>query len=194
MKNATTRKAGYPIDDALLQRHSPRAMSGETMTTDELMTLFEAARWAPSSYNAQPWRFIYALRDTREFETLFSLLVDFNKNWCKNASALIVTVSKKTSGSEDKPNITHSFDTGAAWENLALQASKMNLVAHGMSGFDYDQARAKLGVPNDHTVEMMIAVGKHGKIEDLPEEMREGEAKSDRVPLEEIVFEGKFPA
>jgi nitroreductase len=167
-------------------------MSGKTISDGELMTLFEATRWAPSSYNAQPWRFIYAMRDTKEFEILFSLLVDFNKEWCKNASALIVTVSKKTSGSEDKPNITHSFDTGAAWENLALQASKMNLVAHGMSGFDYDQARTKLGVPKDHAVEMMIAIGKHGSIEDLPESMRDGEKPSDRVPLEKIISKGKF--
>ena len=155
------------------------------------MTLLEAARWAPSSYNAQPWRFIYAMREMKEFENIFSALVDFNKSWCARAAALIVVVSKKTSDS-GKENITHSFDAGSAWENLALQASKMNLVAHGMSGFDYVMAKEKLGVPDDYAVEMMIAVGKHGKIEDLPEAIRAGEKPNDRKPLEEIAFKNKF--
>ena len=168
-------------------------MSGEKISEQELMTLFEATRWAPSSYNAQPWKFIYAMRDTKEFENLFSFLVDFNKDWCIRAGALIVTISKKTSDS-GKENVTHSFDTGAAWENFALQASSMNLVAHGMSGFDYALAKEKLGIPDDYAVEMMIAVGKHGKIEDLPEALRTRETPSNRKKLEEIVFENKFPA
>ncbi len=194
MKTINGRKTEYEIDDQFLKRHSPRAMSGEKVSDEELMTLFEAARWAPSSYNAQPWRFVYAMRDTPEFENLFSFLIDFNKSWCVNAGALIVTISKKTSGKENKPNITHSFDTGSAWENLALQAQNMNLVAHGMSGFDYQMAKEKLGVPDDYNVEMMIAIGKHGKIENLPEAIRGGETPNDRQPLKEIVFKGKFPS
>jgi len=193
-KTINDRATEYEIDDMFLERHSPRAMSGESISKEELMTLFEAARWAPSSYNAQPWRFIYAMRDTPEFENLFSLLVDFNKDWCKRAAMLVVTISKKTSGSKESPNITHSFDTGAAWENFALQASKMSLVAHGMSGFDYSMAKEKLSVPDDYSVEMMIAIGKHGKIKDLPEPLQAREKPSDRKPLEEIVFEGKFPS
>jgi nitroreductase len=169
-------------------------MSGETIPEQELMTLFEAARWAPSSYNAQPWRFVYAMRDTPEFETLFSLLVDFNKSWCVNAGALILTISKKTFEHNGKPATTHSFDTGSAWENLALQAQSINLLAHGMEGFDYKMAKEKLGIPDDCNVEMMIAVGRHGKIEDLPEAMREDEKPNDRKPLNELVFKGKFPA
>ncbi len=193
MKTVNGRTTEYPIDDMFLKRHSPRAMSGEKISKEELITLFEAARWAPSSYNAQPWRFIYAMRDTPEFENLFSFLVQFNKDWCKNAGALIVTISKKTSTS-GKFSITHSFDSGSAWENLALQAQTMGLVAHGMEGFDYKMAKEKLGVPDDYNVEMMIAVGKPGKIEDLPEDLRARETPSNRKPLEEIIFEGKFPA
>ena len=155
------------------------------------MTLFEAARWAPSASNIQPWRFIYAMRHTPEFEKLFSFLVDFNKDWCKEASALIVTVSNNLDY-KGHPSVSHSFDAGAAWENLALQASEMNLVAHGMAGFDYDKAKTELGIPEDYSVEMMIAVGKHGKVEDLPEPLRARETPSDRKPLEEIVFKGKF--
>ena len=196
-KTINGRTTKYDIDDQFLKRHSPRAMSGEKLSQEELMTLFEAARWAPSASNIQPWRFIYAIRETPEFENMFSCLVDFNKSWCKNAAALIVTISAKTSLSskgEPRPNVTHSFDTGAAWENLALQAFEMNLVAHGMSGFDFKKAAEVLGVPDDYNVEMMIAVGKPGKVENLPEALRAMETPNDRRPLEETIFQGKFGA
>ena len=191
-KTVNGRTTEYPIDDMFLKRHSPRAMSGKAISKEELMTLFEAARWAPSSYNIQPWRFVYGMRDTQEFEKLFSFLGDFNKSWCANAAALIVTISKKT-GDKGQPSVTHSFDCGAAWENLALQAQTMGLVAHGMSGFDYEMAKGVLNLTDEYSVEMMIAIGKHGKVEDLPEAIRAGEKPNDRKPLEGMVFEGNFP-
>lgn len=190
-KTINNRTTKYEIDDHFLKRWSPRAMSEEKITEEELMTLFEAARWAPSASNIQPWRFIYAMRDTPEFENLFSLLIQFNKDWCVRSSALVVVISKNVRD-DGKVSISHSFDTGAAWENLALQASEMNLVAHGMAGFDYKVAKEKLGIPDEYNVEMMFAVGKHGKVEDLPEPLRARETPSDRKPLEEIVFKGKF--
>lgn len=192
MKTLNERTTEYPVDDIFLKRYSPRAMSGETITKEELMTLFDAARWAPSSYNLQPWRFIYAVRDTPEFENHFSFLGDFNKAWCKNASVLVVTISRRID-EQKRVGVTHSFDTGAAWENLALQAQSMGLIAHGMSGFDYDLAKKGLNVPDDYSVEMMIAIGKHGKVENLPENLHAGEKPNDRKTLNEIVFEGKFP-
>jgi len=194
MKTINGRTSEYEIDDIFLKRHSPRAMSGEKISEEELMTLLEAARWAPSSFNAQPWRFVYAMRGTPEFENHFSLLVDANKSWCVNAGALIVTISRKTFEHNGKPSVTHSFDSGAAWENFALQAQTMNILAHGMEGFNYALAKEKLGIPDDYNVEMMIAVGKHGKIEDLPEALRAGEKPNSRKPLSELVFKGKFPA
>ena len=194
MKTVNNRTSEYPIDDMFLKRYSPRALSGEPITKEELMTLFEAAHWAPSNYNIQPWRFVYAMRDTPQFDTHFSLLGDFNKEWCKNASALVVAISRKKTDDSKHENVTHSFDTGSAWMSLAFQASSMDLVAHGMSGFDFAMAKEKLGVPDDHQVEMMFAIGKHGRVEDLPEAMREGEKPNGRKPLEEIVFEGKFPS
>jgi nitroreductase len=192
MKVENIRKANYLINDIFLKRHSPRAFSGEAISKEELMTLFEAARWAPSASNRQPWRFIYAMCGTPEFEKFFSFLIDFNKDWAVRASVLIVAISKKTK-SDGTPNVTHSFDAGAAWENFALQASTMGLIAHGMGGFDFDKAKSELVVPDDYSVEMMIAVGKPGKVEDLPESLRERETPNDRKPLEEIVFEGKLP-
>lgn len=192
MKTVNNRTTEYPIDDRFIMRYSPRAMSGERIATEELMTLFESARWAPSSYNEQPWRFIYAIRETPDFARLFSFLVDFNKEWCAMSAALVVVISKKTFEHTGKENVNHSSDTGAAWENLALQAQCMNLVAHGMNGFNYDRAKKELDIPDDYAVEMMIAIGRHGNIEDLPEKLREGEKPSQRKNLEEIIFEGKF--
>lgn len=193
MKTINNRTTKYNIEDIFLKRYSPRAMSGENISKEELMTLFEAARWAPSASNIQPWRFIYGMHDTPEFEKIFSLLIDFNKDWCKRASALVIVISNKLDY-KGKPSVSHSFDAGSSWENLALQASEMNLIAHGMAGFDYVKAKTELDIPDDYNVEMMIALGKHGKVEDLPEPLREREAPSDRKPLEEIVFEGKFIA
>lgn len=196
MKTVNSRATEYPIDDLFLKRYSPRAMSGESVSKEDLMTLFEAARWAPSASNVQPWRFIYTMKDTPNFDKFLSFLVPFNQDWCKRASALILVISEKMriehKGGK-KENISHSFDTGSAWENFALQATQMNFVAHGMAGFDYAKAKMELSVPEDYSVEMMIALGKHGKAEDLPEPLREREVPSDRKPLKEIVFEGKFP-
>lgn len=192
MKTVNNRTTKYLIEDNFLKRFSPRAMSGEKITKDELMTLFEAARWAPSANNIQPWKFIYATNESPDFEKFLFFLKEHNRDWCKKAGVLIVTISKKTKD-DGNPSITHSFDTGSAWENLALQATSMNLVAHGMAGFDYDMAKKELNIPDDYSVEMMIAIGKHGKIEDLPEPLHAREKPSDRKPLEKIVFEGKFP-
>jgi nitroreductase len=189
---ATTRKAAYPIEPLILQRWSPRALSGEPLTDKELYTLFEAARWAPSSFNGQPWHFIYAKRDTKAWPTLFNLLVDFNQSWTKNAAVLLVIISRNNFDYNNKPERTHSFDAGAAWQNLALQASAMGLIAHGMEGFDYKKARQDLSVPDDYTVEAMVAIGQPGNKEDLPEELQKREEPSDRKPSSEWTSEGAF--
>jgi nitroreductase len=182
----------YAVDELFLDRWSPRAMSGEAVTEEELMTLFEAARWAPSSYNNQPWRIVYARRETGPWAVLFGLLVAGNQVWAKDAAALLVFVSKETFDFNGKPYPTHSFDTGAAWENLALQASLLGLVAHGMQGFDYERARVELNIPEGFRVEAMAAVGRPGDPARLPEKLREREAPSGRKPLSQIVSEGSF--
>lgn len=188
------RQADYPVDPRFVERWSPRAMSGESLPEEELMRLFEAARWAPSSYNGQPWRFIWARRDTQHWGRFLDLLVEFNRGWAKHAAALVVICSRDTFEHNDEPTRTHGFDTGAAWMNLSLQGAAMGLVVHGMEGFDYERAASELGVPEGHTVEAMCAVGRPGPIEDLPEDARERERPSDRKPVEEIAAEGRFPA
>ncbi|QQR49444.1 nitroreductase family protein [bacterium] len=186
------RHAEYSIANIFLERWSPRAMSGESFTHEELMSLFEAAKWAPSSYNNQPWRFIYALRQTSQWEKLFDLLVPFNQLWAHKSAALVVVVGHKNFEFNGKPSRTFAFDTGAAWANLALQASMSGFIAHGMEGFDYNRAQAELNIPADYEVLAMIALGKSGKKEDLPAELQKKEEPSDRKPLAEIVFEGSL--
>lgn len=186
------REPAYPCDLLFVNRWSPRAMSGEPLTEAELMTLFEAARWAPSCFNNQPWRFLYARREREHWSVFFSLLGEGNQAWCKRAAALIVVISKTTFDHSGKFSPTHSYDTGAAWENLALQGSIMGLVIHGMAGFDHDRARSELEVPEGYTVEAMIAVGRPGDKNDLPEDRRAKEKPSLRKPLSELVCEGPF--
>lgn len=185
------RKSSHKVSDIFVNRWSARAMSGE-VSEQELTSLFEAARWAPSSYNSQPWRFVYAKRNTPAWNTMFDLLVDFNKQWAKNAGALVVIISKNTFDHNGELSRTHSFDTGAAWQNLALQGSLDGLVIHGMSGFDYDKARKTLCIPDGYTIEAMAAIGKPGNIADLPEGMRNMEKPSDRNEIAHFVFEGTF--
>ncbi|KKP35920.1 MAG: Nitroreductase [candidate division TM6 bacterium GW2011_GWF2_32_72] len=186
------RVAPFKVADLFINRWSPRAMSGESITDFELMSLFEAARWAPSSYNNQPWRFIYAKRDSKNWSKFFDLLVDFNKQWAKNAAALVLLISRKKFEYNDKPSRTHELDAGAASENFSLQGFLNGLVVHGMEGFDYDKSREVLGIPEDYTILAMYAVGKPGKKEDLSKELQEREEMSDRKKIEEFVFEGNF--
>ena len=186
------RKPGHDISPIFINRWSPRAMSGEEITREELMRLFEAARWAPSSMNNQPWRFLYALRNTEHWEKFFGLLSENNRSWCKNAAVLIVVVSKTTFDFNGKPSRTHSYDTGAAWISLALQGSFMGLVVHGMQGFDYERAKTELNLPGEYQVEAMAAIGLPGNKYDLPFALEQREFPSGRKKLEEIVFEGGF--
>ena len=192
IKASTVRKADHSIDKLFLDRWSPRAMSGEAISDADLRVLFEAARWAPSSYNSQPWRMLYARRDTPQWPLLFDLMVEFNQSWTKNAAALVLFVSRETFEHNGKPAPTHSFDCGAAWMSLALQGELKGCVVHGMQGFDYDRAKTALGIPDGYRVEAMAAIGKPAPKESLPKEMQAREVPSDRKPLAEILCEGKF--
>ena len=187
-----TRTPAHNIHSLILNRWSPRSMTGEELTDELLMSLFEAARWAPSSYNNQPWRFIYAKRDTEHWDRLFNLLVEGNKVWAKNAAALVVVIARKNFEHNEKPARTNQFDTGAAWENLALEATFRGLAAHGMQGFDYEKAKKDLEVPDNFDVVAMIALGKRGQRDQLPPQLQEREYPNDRKPLNEIVMEGRF--
>ncbi len=185
---------GLEIGDEFLQRWSPRAMTGQSLADNQLLALLEAARWAPSCFNAQPWRFAYAANQGASFAGLLETLVPGNQLWAAQAAALIAVISRREFEHNDATAPTHAFDAGAAWMSLALQAQAMGLVAHGMRGFDMDAARAALLVPEIYDLHAIVAVGHPGRIEDLAEAYQERESPSGRKALEEIAFAGDFSA
>jgi nitroreductase len=192
VKGSDARTPDFPIDTLFVDRWSPRAMSGEGIADDELLVLFEAARWAPSSGNLQPWRMFYAHRDTPDWPTFFGLLNQGNQTWCRNAAVLIVVASQQFSSRSGAPLRTHSYDTGAAWQNFALQGTRSGLVVHGMAGFNYDLARRELRIPESWQVEAMIAVGRPGSAADLSESLQAREKPSPRQPVSAFVYRGAW--
>ena len=186
------RKAEFPVAAFIIERWSPRAMSAESISDNELMSLFEAARWAPSSFNNQPWRFVYVKRNTPDWDRMFRILAGGNQSWTKNAAVLILVVSHLVFEKNGNPSRTHSLDAGAATENLALEARHRGLVCHGMEGFDYDKARKEFAIPDDYAVEAMYAIGRPGRLKIFDPELQKREVPSDRKRVAEIAFEGTF--
>jgi nitroreductase len=188
---STARTPEYPVDKQFLDRWSPRAFADRPVTEEQVLTVLEAARWAPSASNLQPWRFFYGVRGEPEFDTLLSLLVPFNEGWAKNAGALIL-ITSVTSFDGSRQNITHSFDAGSAFMSLSLQAHSMGLVAHGMAGIEFEKVPVVLRLPDNLKVEAAVAIGYQGDAAVLPEGLQKREGPSQRQPLAEIVFKGHF--
>jgi nitroreductase len=190
------RQTEHLIHSLFTDRWSPRAFGAETLDRSLLESLLEAARWAPSAYNAQPWRFVYALRDTPEWAGFLDLLLPFNQRWAGNASALLFVLSKRSflaPGKQEAEALpSHAFDTGAAWANLALQATHAGLATHAMGGFDRVRARSLLEVPEDYEFQVAVAIGYRGAREALPEDLQAREAPSSRESLAKLASEGRF--
>lgn len=180
------RKADYEIDEAFLERWSPRSFQEKEVAEEDLMSVFEAARWAPSAMNMQPWRFIIA-RTEEDRERFHSFVMDGNRKWCEKAPVLALIIS-------DKEDATHAFDTGAAWGFLSLQARRNGLITHAMGGFYKDQARETLGIPEEYEIQALVAIGYQDEKEKLEEEMQKREQPSPRRPVEESIMEGSFRA
>lgn len=197
MADAVSRTPDHPVLPLFIERWSPRAFTGEAIPEAVLFSLFEAARWAPSAYNSQPWRFIYARSGTPEWQPLFDLLIPFNQGWGAKASALVLVLSKSTfspAPGKEQESGTHAFDTGAAWANLALQAHALGWFAHAASGFDHDKARATYALPADVHPIAVLLIGRHGDPASLPEALQSRETPSPRKPVSELVAEGRYPA
>lgn len=185
----TNRTSTYPINPIILHRWSSRAMTGKPIEDTVLMSFFEAARWAPSSMNNQLTRFVYAKKDTPHWQKYFELLNEGNQSWCENASVLVIVISRKISYHKDRPQKSHSFEAGAAYQNFALEATSRGYVAHAMGGFNKEKAHTMLGLHENWNVEVMIAVGKY----DGEKSKEKEETASDRKPLSELAFEGALP-
>jgi nitroreductase len=183
----------FPVHDLLLKRWSPVIFTDTPIEHEKLMSLFEALRWAPSSFNEQPWRVVYATKDTpEEFEKLASLLAEGNA-WAKNAYMLMVICAVPNFSRNQKPNVNYAYDTGAALENLFLQAVSMDLVAHEMAGFDHEAPHELLEVPKDVEVLAMMAVGYPGEAGSAtPEQVERDKAPRVRKNREEVIFRGKW--
>jgi nitroreductase len=197
MTHPTGRSAEHAIDPIFLDRWSPRAFTGEAMPQETLLSLFEAARWAPSAANGQPWRFVYGHRGTEAFQTIYDTLDEGNRRWADKASVLIVIVSqthRKNADGEMRPAYTHAFDTGTAWGYLALQATHAGYHAHGMGGINREKAVEVLDIPEGFRVEAAVAIGKIAAKETLPEDLMKREVPSGRKKVAEFISEGRFTA
>jgi nitroreductase len=196
MATTANRKTEFEVNPLFVQRWSPRAYTGEAIPDEVLFGTLEAARWAPSAVNAQPWRFIYSKRDSRSWATFLDLLLPGNRRWADKASALVVIVSRRSfiKNGETVPSRSHSFDAGAAWQNLALQATAFGWHAHAIGGFDAEKARIALQIPESFVAEVVVAIGKRGDKSALPPDLQEREVPNTRQPLKELALEGVFQA
>jgi len=192
---ASHRQPDHPVAAQFPERWSPRSFSPRALSEAEGMSLLEAARWAPSASNHQPWRFVWALRGEAEFAAIRDTLTGKNPVWAGEAAVLVVVASKDTVPNREGAEVanrTAGFDSGAAWMSLALQARAMGLVAHAMGGFDGALLAAAIGLPPDHTLHCVVAVGEQGPAEALPEDLRAREMPSGRKPVAEIARRGRF--
>ncbi len=186
------READAPVDSQFLDRWSPRAFSPEPLDTEMIESLFEAARWAPSAGNEQPWVYLYATSNEDRVQFL-AILDGSNQIWVQHAPMIAFVLARLTTA-RGKHNRTAQFDTGASWVSLALEARRLGLYAHAMAGFDEDKAYEVLRVPNDrYEVMAAIAIGKYGDPSQLDEKNRKREKPSTRKHSSEFAFQGPLP-
>lgn len=193
-KSLIGRVPDYEIANLFTSRWSPRAFTDVEISEHELMTFLEAARWAPSAMNGQPWRFVVVKRNDGSWSSTTELLSKTNKIWAIKASALIAFISKSTMTFEGKSYeaTTHQFDTGAAWMSFALQAHLAGWQTHAMAGFDQDRARAAFRLPDDYSINAIVAIGKQGEASTLPEALQGREAPNARHPLSDLISREVF--
>jgi nitroreductase len=190
-KPATTT---YEINDLIKRRWSPRAFREVPVAAGQLHALFEAARWAASSFNEQPWSFIVATRQEEEkFKVLFECLAAGNQAWVERVPVLIMSVAKLTFDRNGRPNRHAYHDVGQALANMAIEATDLGLAVHPMGGFDIDRAREDLEIPEEYDPVAMIAVGHPGDFDELPDDLKADElAPRERKPFQDFVHSGKF--
>ncbi|KGG91698.1 MULTISPECIES: nitroreductase family protein [Comamonas] len=186
---STTRSSTVPVHTQFIERMSPRAFVPEALSAAQIEQLVEAARWAPSASNKQPWHFAYALRDDANWQAFSQIPNEANRRWCLNGGALIVLLSDRQASAAK-----HSFDAGCAWGYLALQAHAMGLATHAMGGFSADEARKVLNLPEHLVPECVIAVGRRADAATLPDDLREREQPSGRKQLAEMLSAGAVQA
>lgn len=189
------RQPDHPVAEQFLSRWSPRSFSDRTLAEGDVLTVLEAARWAPSASNHQPARFVWALRGDAGFQAIHDALAPFNRDWAGRAAALVVVASRDLAMGKDGTEAANrwaTFDAGAAWMSMALQAQSMGLVAHAMGGFDVAATAAAVALPEGHSLHAVVALGYQGAAEQLPEGLRAREVASQRRSLTETAVRGRF--
>jgi nitroreductase len=183
-----------PVHELIQNRWSPRAFSQQPVQPEILRSLFEAARWAPSSNNEQPWAYLVATKDDAEnFAKMLGVLVEFNVSWAKHAPVLALSVAHMKTNRDGKPNRVASHDVGSATAQLTLEANTRGLLVHQMAGFDADKARQTFAIPPDWEPVAAIAIGYPGSPDSLPAKLRERElAPRTRKPTREFVMTGSW--
>lgn len=187
-------KTNQYVHKNILNRRSPVVFSDKEIEEEMLLSLFEAARWAPSGRNSQPWRFIFAKKTDKEYAKFIKCLFPDNEIWAKYAPILAFCVSKKTD-SNGAPSFYSQFNAGLTVGNLLNQATSLNIYVHLMGGYDRDLARKEFKVPNEYDLLTMMAIGYLGNLEDFPEEIQKMEIERRnriRMDLNEILFKGEF--
>lgn len=184
----------HPVHDLIRDRWSPRAFSEKPVASKVLASLFEAARWAPSSSNEQPWIYLVGTKDNpSDYNKMLSVLVEFNANWAKAAPALVIAVSRLNFHNNGTPNGNAFYDTGAASALLSVQATAHGLAVHQMAGFDHTKAKEVFEIPSGYEPIAAMAIGYPGDPQSLPEKLRDREvAPRTRKPLAEFVMSGRW--
>lgn len=184
----------FPVHDLIRNRWSPRAFADKSVPPEVLRSLFEAARWAPSSNNEQPWAYIVATREDREnFEKMLSVLVEFNANWAKHTPVLAIAIVELAFAKNNAPNRVAQYDVGAATALLSVEATSRGLAVHQMAGLDPDKARQVFEIPAGWDALAAIAIGYPGDPESLPQPLRDRElAPRVRKPLSKFVMTGRW--
>lgn len=177
------------VMEEILLRWSPRAFADKPVAADDLKKIFEAAHWAASSFNEQPWRFLVGRKGDATYKKIFDSLVEFNRMWAKSAPVLVLSVGKMTFSHNGSPDYYGLHDTGAATAYLTLQTSALGLHAHSMGGFDHEKARELFGIPEDYAMGAVTALGYLGDVDALPDHFKQQELEPrTRKPLSEMVF------
>ena len=186
--------AGHPIEDEIKNRWSPRAFSSRMVEAEKMRSLLEAARWAPSSYNEQPWYLLIATKeDEAEYGKMLSCLAETNQQWARLAPVLMISVARMRFERNGKPNRHAYHDVGLAVANMIFEATALGLFVHQMAGFSPEKVKELYNVPDDFEPVAAVAIGYAGEIDDLPEEFREREtAPRRRKPLDSFVFQGAW--
>lgn len=187
MTPINSRKSEFQVQDFFIHRWSPKSFSNETINENDLWAILEAAHWAPSCFNEQPWRF-YVAKSNEMKANFVAFLSESNREWARTAPVLIAIVSKLTFSKNDKPNRWNAFDSGTAWGYMTMEAYQRGYATHAMGGFNKEQAKEVLGLTDDYQVQAIVAVGRYAPQDSIPQEERKLESISTRKPATEVTF------